>query len=141
MHFFCAMLFVGYMCVEKGEAFKDPQIVLVFFFGWLWVLWLYEAHGEGFQKPSNLHFLCVKTFVIIYVEKERFSRPLSCVLVLLWYLALMKKKLETFKTFKLHYFCVMSFVVICVTKDLNFQGLQIAFLCYEVCYYAINVPF
>jgi hypothetical protein len=91
---------------------------------------------ERLSKTFKFAFICVKTFVIIYVEKERFSRPLSCILVLLWYLALMKKKLKTFKTFKtfkLHYFCVMSFVVICVTKDLNFQGLQIAFLCYEVC--------
>jgi len=53
--------------------------------------------------------------VIIYVEKERFSRPLSCILELLWYLALYEEEIG------------------------DFQDFQITLvLCYEFCGYVCN---
>ncbi len=84
------MLFVGYMCVEKKG---------------------------GFQRSSNCIFFfgLVMSFVIIYVEKERFSRPFeshSCVIMV-------------FNTYE--------------EEIRDFQDFQITLiLCYEFCGYMCN---
>ncbi len=70
VHFFCAMLFVGYMCVKKGEAFKDPQFYLFIYLVDCEFCEYMKLTGRAFKNLQICIFFVLR-FLWLYMLKRK----------------------------------------------------------------------